>query len=157
MNSACSSVSSQMRPPPSGFTGRAVTQFPKRFHLEQLQFHLPVAQDPPWKGNQKSMEASPLYSHLPIPQARTAWLQTWGHAAALIRMRKKHAWNLPDSVPAAWPAPLHGNPFTVAFESFWWSEDVSRMIVYGTRVNIVALPQSAFYGRGDYNKDRKRL
>lgn len=43
--------------------------------------------------------------------------------------------------------PLHGNPFTMAFESFRWDKNVSIKIVYEMRVNIVALPQRAFYSK----------
>ena len=51
--------------------------------------------------------------------------------------------------------PPDGNSFTMAFESFRWNKDVTIMVVYEMRVNIVALHQRAFYSREDYNKDKK--
>lgn len=53
--------------------------------------------------------------------------------------------------------PPDGNSFTTAFESFRWNKDVTIMIVYEMRVDIVALHQRAFYSREDYNKDKKYI
>lgn len=43
----------------------------------------------------------------------------------------------------------------MAFQCLRWNKDVTIMIVYEMRVNIVALHQRVFYSKEDYNKDRR--